>query len=138
MTVTEKYDVDRDVILDLFPVYLAGEASPATRVLVEEFLRRDTELALKLKQQWAEGFSTALPFTVSPELELRTLKRIRKLITLQSWLLGFAIASTMMAFSFGFSITEREDGSSIRSWPRALAQLEHAWCWECSFGPATG
>ena len=37
--------VDPEVIRDLLPLYLAGEASPATRRLVEEHLAADPELA---------------------------------------------------------------------------------------------
>ena len=99
----EKLNLDRDVILDLFPVYLAGEASPATRPLVEDYLRKDTDLAAKLKLQWAENFSSAIPGASGlPELELRTLRRTRKLMTLRSWLLGLAIGFTATAFSFSF------------------------------------
>ena len=36
--------VSKDVIRDLLPVYLAGEASTDTRILVEEFLARDSQL----------------------------------------------------------------------------------------------
>ena len=38
-------NVTREIILDLLPVYLSGEASPATRSLVEEYMKRDPELA---------------------------------------------------------------------------------------------
>ena len=38
-------NVAREVIVDLLPVYLSGEASPATRSLVEEYMKQDAELA---------------------------------------------------------------------------------------------
>ena len=41
-------NVTREVILDLLPVYLAGEASPATRALVEEYMEQDQELAQRV------------------------------------------------------------------------------------------
>jgi hypothetical protein len=41
-------NVTREVITDLWPVYVSGEASPDTRGLVEAFLREDPELARKL------------------------------------------------------------------------------------------
>ena len=37
--------VTRDVILDLLPLYLAGEASADTRILVEKYLETDPKLA---------------------------------------------------------------------------------------------
>lgn len=36
-------NVTRDVIYDLLPSYFAGDASPDTRVLVDEFFTRDPE-----------------------------------------------------------------------------------------------
>jgi len=42
-------NVTREIILDLLPVYLSGEASPATRSLVEEYMKRDPELAQRIR-----------------------------------------------------------------------------------------
>ena len=96
-------NVTREVILDLFPVYLSGEASTATRTLVEEYLKQDTELAQRLRLQWADNFAAAVPSALPPELELRSLRRTRKLLTLQSWLRGFGIFFTLLPFSFEMS-----------------------------------
>ena len=98
-------NVTREVILDLFPVYLAGEASPATRALVEEYLKQDPELAKQLRLQMADNFSAALPSELPPDLELRSLRRTRKLLAIQSWLLGLGIAFSAMAFSFQISFS---------------------------------
>ena len=54
-------NVTREVILDLLPVYLAGEASPATRAFVEEYLKQDPELAQRIRLQWAENFAKVAP-----------------------------------------------------------------------------
>ena len=73
-------NVTREVILDLLPVYLSGEASPATRALVEEFVKQDSELAQRIRLQWAENFAkvapSALPDSV-PENRGRTAKALR-------------------------------------------------------------
>jgi predicted anti-sigma-YlaC factor YlaD len=44
-------EVTRDVIRDLLPLYLAGEASADTQVLVKEYLEHDPDLA-QLARQW--------------------------------------------------------------------------------------
>jgi anti-sigma factor RsiW len=36
--------ITRDIVLDLLPLYLAGEASADTRALVEEYVQTDPEL----------------------------------------------------------------------------------------------
>ena len=54
-------NVTREVILDLLPVYLSGEASPATRTLVEEYLRQDAELAQRIRVSMADNLARAVP-----------------------------------------------------------------------------
>ena len=84
-------NVTREVILDLLPVYLAGESSPATRTLVEEYLKQDEELAQRIRMQWADNFAKAIPSALPPDLELKSLRRTRSLLGLQRWLFGFGI-----------------------------------------------
>jgi|SRR5271165_5828543 len=92
-------NVTREVILDLLPVYLSGEASPATRALVEEFLKQDPELAQRIRLQWTENFAKVSPSALPPDLELRSLRRARKLIGLQRWLFGFGITFAALSLS---------------------------------------
>jgi hypothetical protein len=98
--------VSRDVILDLLPVYLAGEGSPATRELVEAFLKEDPELAQRVRLQWAENFQRIAPSSLPPELELKSLSRTRALLGWQRWCFGFAIAFTSIAFSTRISFDD--------------------------------
>ena len=44
-------NVTRDVIVDLLPVYLAGEASGDSKPLIEEHLAGDAELAERLRKR---------------------------------------------------------------------------------------
>jgi hypothetical protein len=84
-------NVTQDVILDLLPLYLSGEASQATRTLVEEYMKQDTALAQRIRLQWADNFATAVPSALPPDLELRSLRRTRSLLNWQRWLFGFGI-----------------------------------------------
>ena len=96
-------NVTREVILDLLPVYWAGEASPATRALVEEYMKQDAELAQKIRLQMTENFAKIAPSTLPPELELRSLRRTRALLGWQRWLFGFGITFTLLSLSNEFS-----------------------------------
>ncbi len=93
--------VDRDVIQDLLPLYLAGEASPATRKLVEEHLAANPELA-RLAQAAGDpdlaGMArpTALP---EPSGQKSALDATRRLLRRRSWLMGGAIFTTLLPFS---------------------------------------
>ena len=84
-------NVTREVILDLLPIYLAGEASPATKALVAEYLEQDPELAERIRLQSVDSFYNVLPSALPPELELQSLRRTRRLLALQRWLFGFGI-----------------------------------------------
>jgi anti-sigma factor RsiW len=96
-------NVTREVILDLLPVYLSGEASPATRTLVEEYMQQDAELAQRIRLQWADNLAKALPSALPPDLELRSLRRTRSLLAWQRWLFGLGIAFTATSLSTQFS-----------------------------------
>ena len=98
-------DVKREVILDLLPVYLSGEASPATRALVEQYMQKDPELAQRIRLQWAENFAKVAPSTLPPELELRSLRRTRSLLSWQRWLFGFGIAFTALSLTSEISFS---------------------------------
>ena len=96
-------NVTREVILDLLPVYLSGEASPATRILVEEYMKQDPELAQRIRLPWSDNLAKAVPSALPPDLELRSFRRTRSLLGWQKWLFGFAIFFTAMSFSNEFS-----------------------------------
>ena len=92
-------NVTREVILDLLPLYLSGEASPATRALVEEYMKQDAELAQRIRLQWADNFAKVVPSALPPDLELRSLRRTRSLLALQRWLFGFGIFFAAISLS---------------------------------------
>lgn len=89
-------NVTREVILDLLPVYLAGEASADTRKLVDEYLKQDVELGREIRQKMVENLAAVAAPAVPPELELKTLRRTRRLLSKQRWLFGMAILFTLM------------------------------------------
>ena len=96
-------NVTREVILDLLPAYLSGEASPATRTLVEEHIKQDAELAQRLHLLMANNLAKAAPPVLPPELELRSLRRTRRLLGWQRWLFGLGIFFSAMLLSNEFS-----------------------------------
>ena len=89
-------DVPREVLLDLLPVYASGEASAATRALIEAHLANDADLARRLNE--ARALPRLAP-VLPPELELRALRRTRAALALQRWLFSFAITFTALTFT---------------------------------------
>lgn len=96
--------VTRDVILDLLPLYLAGEASAGTRVLVTEYLARDPELAEQVRRQQADPAPGVVP-AISPDLEMRALLSTRRAIARRAWVFGLAWFFTAVTFSLHVTFT---------------------------------
>lgn len=93
--------ITRDVITDLLPVYLAGEASPDTNALVEEFLAAHPDFAKLVAEQ--EQSLTPNSIHIPKETEMQTLEKTKKLLWQRSMYLGFAIFFTLFTFSFRFN-----------------------------------
>jgi hypothetical protein len=96
--------ITRDVITDLLPLYLAGEASSGTKALIESYLRDNPEFASTIRQATERGeallgFSADAP---SPDHEKATLERVRRFNRRRTILLALAwgFALTVLAFSF--------------------------------------
>jgi hypothetical protein len=97
-------NVTRDVIADLLPVYLAGEASADTRTLIEEYLRAHPDLAgdLRERTERTAELLSANEVSLSAGHEKSTLERIRRFNRKRTYLLALALACTLVPLSFAF------------------------------------
>ena len=91
-------NVTHDVIVDLWPLYVSGEASQDTRGLVEAFLHEDPEFARELSQD-ARGLTGHDVPSLTPDHELRTLAQVKRRLIGPRWLLLLAMIFTMQAFA---------------------------------------
>lgn len=90
----------RDVIRDLLPLYVAGEASADTRRLVAEAMAADPMLAAE-----ADALRRADPTAVPgpppvADRDREALRRIRSAVRTRSLLMGLAIFLSLLPFSF--------------------------------------
>ena len=67
--------ITRDVITDLLPVYLAGEASQDTHDLVETFLRENPEFAKLVEEQEAPLPESQIKISKDAEMQILTATR---------------------------------------------------------------
>lgn len=125
-------NVSHEVILDLLPLYLEGEASPATRALVESYLAEHAAFAEQVRLQRSDDFGAlgaATPGMLTQDLELRTLSRTRALLRWQRWLFGLGLGLTMSAFSTVISFTSRGVSTAhllLRDYPQILVPIATA------------
>ena len=92
--------VTRDVINDLLPLYAAGEASPDTVALVDEYLVHHPELAEAIEALRMDPLSE-LAVQLQPNKEKETLNMTKKLLRLRGTLMGLGIFLTCTIASFG-------------------------------------
>jgi predicted anti-sigma-YlaC factor YlaD len=93
--------VSRNVVMDLLPLYLSGEASAETNALVEEFLSKDPELRRQadLARRDLPGAPSSSPAALPPDLELRSLHRTQGLLRWQRLAFAFAVAFTCLSLT---------------------------------------
>jgi hypothetical protein len=88
-------EITRNVILDLLPLYLAGEVSADTRALIEKYLETDPELAKIAKPSAAMEFPEDIPIPLTKENEMEAYKKSKQLILLGTVALAVVISAAM-------------------------------------------
>ena len=89
------FDVTRDIVSDLWPLTRSGDASAASRSLVDRYLAEDRDFAATLQrgQQLAGAMP---PLRLSPDAERRLLDDARERARLKMLVIGGAIALTLL------------------------------------------
>jgi hypothetical protein len=88
--------IPRNIILDLLPAYIAGEASEESRGLVEDFARNDPEIARLIRAGTLDPAVISPKTAVPDDLEMKTMKRIRSSIRRQMWYVALVTAAILM------------------------------------------
>ena len=93
--------VTRDVIRDLLPLHLAGEASADTRSLVEEFLKDDPEFARSVADEPGRLTAAEIPPVLTQEAEMKTIVATKRMVRLHSVVFAFALLFSVIPFAIG-------------------------------------
>ena len=126
-------NVTRDVIIDLWPVYESGEASPDTQRLVDQFLGQDLEFARLMRESPTESMrSDTLP-PLRREQELETLRKTKRLVRTRDTL--FFVAGFLSFTPLTVYDTSWGSGWVIRDHPLLAVALGLAAVavWGCYF-----
>jgi hypothetical protein len=132
-------EATHDVIVDLLPVYFSGDASAATRALVDDFLARDPVFAERVRREWHEPLAGGASTTAArPDVEVRSLQRTRRLLTALRWLFGLGLAFSLLPLSMEMSFSNgrvTEFHFLIRDQPWLLGPMLTAGvaCWIAYF-----
>ena len=98
----EGMKITRDVILDLLPLYLASEVSEDSRLIVENYLESDLELA-KIAEKLSDlELSSEVPVPLNEEDEMAAYKEAKKLMFWRIIIVATIMSLVLLAFvSFG-------------------------------------
>jgi hypothetical protein len=129
-------NVTRDVIYDLLPPYFAGEASPDTRALIEEFFASDPEFGRMAArfQTVAERARQSGGAAADAERERQSFSRVRARLKLRYAALAWALGA---AFAFAMALFVPADGRFGWQHPGIIIGLVFSWmaggCWIVSY-----
>jgi len=89
-------EVTKNVILDLLPLYLAGEVSPDTAALVKGHLEADPELAEAAKEMAKTESLGKVPIPFKKEVAIETYQEAKKWMTIRTLGLAAILALVLM------------------------------------------
>ena len=91
-------NITKNIIADLFPLYLEKECSSDTRALVEEYFQRNPQDAQELHRIASTSLPGVVPLAKDLD-ETRSLRDARRAVRRRSWLLAVAIFFSLAPFS---------------------------------------
>jgi len=95
--------ITRDVILDLWPVYEAGEASADTRALVEAFLAEDPEFGRLIREERRDLMSQNESIALPPDQEQAALRTTQTLLKRRMQFLAVGLGGTLLSALYRFN-----------------------------------
>ena len=122
-------NITRDVIIDLWPTYTAGEASADTRALVEEFLQHHPDFARQLQDMVDVDLPQAAVPTLPPDREAQALNKTKRQLHGWDWsLLLWIISFSFTAQAFGRIIADTSWDVSPRNFIIMVIIAAVFWC----------
>ncbi len=89
-------EITRNVILDLLPLYVAGEASEDTRRLIEERMGTDPELSELVMKMEVGELPGDIPVPLTKEDKMEAYKEARRLMFLKTVFFASLISGSLI------------------------------------------
>ena len=91
-------EITRDVVLDLLPLYLAGEVSDDSRILIERYLESDPALAKIAEQSAAIDLEKDVPVPLTTEDQMEAYKEAKQQMFWRIVILALVMSFILLAF----------------------------------------
>ena len=96
-------DINKNIILDLLPIYLSNEASRETKELVEKFLAENEEIARIVQiQRESLNISSKIPVPLSSDHQITAYKKSRVQLALTIAFAAMVMLALLGALVFMF------------------------------------
>lgn len=99
-------EISKDVILDLLPLYIAGETSEDSTALVKKYLESDPELAETAKEMAKADSLNKVPIPFRKEAAMETYQEAKKWMTIRilgiSMIIGMVLMCLLLAIGASF------------------------------------
>ena len=89
-------EITRNVILDLLPLYVAGEVSADTRALVEAYLANDPELAEAARQMETTDVATEIPVPLTKESKMEAYEEAKHKLLMRTIIVAAVLAFAVL------------------------------------------
>ena len=105
-------ELTKEVVLDLLPLYLAGEVSPETSALVQKYLESDPEMAETAKEMAKADSLGKVPIPFKKEAALETYNEAKKWMTIRT--LGLAAIAGLVLICFFLALVASTFFENVR------------------------
>ncbi|HSL30494.1 MAG TPA: hypothetical protein VK900_14945 [Anaerolineales bacterium] len=98
-------ELSQNVIMDLMPLYLAGEASDDTTALVKQYIDSNPEIAEIVDQMRKAEAMNEAPIPFSKEVAIKTFQEAKKWMVIRTlglaFIIGFfSVTALIMTYAF--------------------------------------
>ena len=103
-------EISKDIILDLLPLYIAGETSEDSTALVKKHLESDPELAEIAKEMAKADSLNKVPIPFRKEAAMETYQEAKKWMTIRILGISMIIAMVLMCLLLAIGASFVADG----------------------------
>ena len=93
-------EITRNVILDLLPLYISDEVSSDTKILIQDYLENDPELASFVKQSELNKEVGDIPIPLNVEDKMKTLQKTKLYLFILMMAIATVIGFGLVLFFF--------------------------------------
>ncbi|RLC99505.1 MAG: hypothetical protein DRI46_09340 [Chloroflexi bacterium] len=95
--------IDKNIIMDLLPIYLANEASPETQALVEKYLAENEDIARIVQMQKESLYVTpGIPVPLTRDSQISAYKKSRMQLALFIFIAAILLVALLGAMAMMF------------------------------------